>query len=68
MQAIVEIIEDGKDYLSKWRSFIEELFPTHQHDTPDPEELSLKNCDSSAFTIDTCNQAYKSRTLLVCRK
>ena len=36
-----------------------------EHDTPLPESFSLRNDKNSAFTIDTCNQAYKSRRLLI---
>ena len=53
VDAIREILEDGRDYLHKWRSENLEIFPSCAHDMPDPEALSLNNCDSSAFTIDT---------------
>ena len=65
MQATSEIVEDGRDYLDKWRSSISKLYPTCLHDIPDSEALSLKNCDSSACAIDKCNQACKSRRLLI---
>ena len=65
VQDTSDIVEDVRDYLDKWRSSISKLHPTCLHDTPDSEALSLKNCDSSAHTIDTCNQACESRKLLI---
>ena len=63
--AIADVIEAGQEHLSEWKETVETMHPDFNHDIPGPESLSLSNCKNAAFTTDTCNQACKSRSLLI---
>ena len=64
IDTIIEIINDGKGYLNRWKNMHEKCYPEDEHNIPPSEKLDISNMKNSAMTTDTCNQATRCRRLM----
>ena len=60
IEALIEIMNKGKEHLKRWAVTHHKHYPNDLHDMPSPDYFDLSNCANSSFIIDTCNQAIKS--------
>ena len=64
IESLLEIINEGKEYLKRWTETHVKYYPQEPHEMPPPQNFDLMNCSDSAFATDTCNQAMKSRRVM----
>ena len=53
IESIIEIIDEGEEYLGRWTSAHAKHYPEESHDILLPGHVDLVNCSNSAFTPDT---------------
>ena len=64
-ESVIEIIEEVKEHLGRWTSTNAKYFTEEAHEIPPPENVDLENFSNIAFTTDACNQATKSRRVMM---
>ena len=64
--AILDMIKHAGERLHRWKEVIEEMYHSYQHDIPVSDEVNIgKLSKGDAVISDTCNDARKTRRLLV---
>ena len=65
VDALLNILENAKTWLQRWRDFCDKIFPDYTHDIPNPEQVNLAKLNGGYINTDTCNAARKTRSLFI---